>query len=166
MHFFDRASSYTEDGSERKRRKKERAKAKREGRDPPVTVDETRGDGAVAWAPYTDHDPVEIGIGFELQWRKPEEKPRVITPDFARLLGNSEEAEESKRKLGEQLNTAMEGRDELTWEEVCALSMEESLRVLGESPDHTQGRGCEAKKLRKTNWMRKSIGYRRRTAGL
>ena len=88
----------------------------------------------MAWATYADHDPLGIGIGFELQWKQPEEKSSVTIPDFSRLLENSEEAEESKRELGEQLNTAMEGRDEATWEEVCAISMEESLRVLAEKP--------------------------------
>ena len=117
----------------RKKAKKARAKARRAGTNSPEEPT-VRNDGVVAWGPYTDHEPVEIVIRFKTVWKKPVLMERAAVPDYGRLHGNSKEAVELGKELAMALDNAMGNIEETPWEEVCNVSMEEALKVLGARP--------------------------------
>ena len=132
LHFYGQKRDEEQNKEERKRLKKERAKAKKLGVYSAGT-DVTREDGVIAWSPYTDHEPVEICICFKIHWDKNGDDRKVLpVPDFARLVGPSEEARNIRDALAEQLDAGMEGKEGASWEELCHLSNTKSLEVLGE----------------------------------
>ena len=53
-------------------------------------------------------------------------------PDFARLVGPSEEARDIRDALAEELDAGMEGKEGASWDELCHFSNTKSLEVLGE----------------------------------
>ena len=61
-------------------------------------------DGAYAWEPYTDHEPVELAIKVEHLWTpRPAVETRSAEPHYRKLIGKSSSAEEARVKLGEAI---------------------------------------------------------------
>ena len=94
---------------------------------------EVRPDGAVAWEPYTDHEPVEISIKCDRMWVPAKENNHGGIPHYARLVGPTEEAKSLRNELSEQMNEAM-GATSDEWGEICERSIGVALAVLGEKP--------------------------------
>ena len=117
------------------RRRAERAEATRSTQRGEVYRFEVeyREDGAIAWEPYTDHDPIEIVIATQVYWNTIEKEKMEPEPDWTKLWGNNERAEEMRKKLEQEIEATMSrgiGGD--GWEEVCNTVIATSFQVLGE----------------------------------
>ena len=62
-----------------------------------------REDGVIAWAAYTDHDPMEMMFSCGRRWWPEQKVQQDKVPNFRSILGPTEEAErEAKEVPGKQ----------------------------------------------------------------
>ena len=92
-----------------------------------------RADGVVAWAPYTDHEPIEVCGRLEGEW--PTEIPaetQEAVPNYRALTGSSGATarcrEDFARRVSERI---MACASPPVWRDVCRIANEVALEVLG-----------------------------------
>ena len=97
-------------------------------------VRQERGDGVIAWGPYTDHEPVEIVLRADNLWQPEGKKAQQQeVPDWRRMLGPTREAEDKRIEYGKQMDEEVPEveEEEWEWEKICEVSHRVALDVLG-----------------------------------
>ena len=100
-------------------------------------------EGLEHWAPYTDHNPIELTMRVGRDWAQEEERRQrkgIKKADLKKIRGQTKEASEWKRKMQEeiahQIRTAKKkAREDLTWKEISDIVKGSAYTVLGEAPE-------------------------------